>query len=215
MPLRRGSSNAVVYANIRELMHSGKYSQKQAVAIALKKAGRSYYSNPMKRSTQQLLWYGGGAVVFGALAYVLYKANSTSSSSGSGSSSGSPPPSNNPPSSGGINSGGPGGILVGTPLAITRADAGTILQAHVNQQVNMQVATASGNTWAVSSSAPGVVNVGPSNPGGEQILPLRSGTTLSEGEGTTEAAGSATLQFVARNSSNLAVDWWSVTVNVS
>jgi hypothetical protein len=39
-PLKRGSSNKTVSANIRKLMHEG-YPQKQSVAIALKKAGRS------------------------------------------------------------------------------------------------------------------------------------------------------------------------------
>jgi len=40
MPLRKGKSNAVVSSNIRELMHSGR-PQKQAVAIAMKKAGKA------------------------------------------------------------------------------------------------------------------------------------------------------------------------------
>jgi hypothetical protein len=40
MPLHKGSSNAVVSANIKELMASGR-PQKQAVAIAMKEAGKS------------------------------------------------------------------------------------------------------------------------------------------------------------------------------
>jgi len=44
-PLRRGSSQKIVSSNIRELMHSGR-PQKQAVAIALKKAGMSRKNNP-------------------------------------------------------------------------------------------------------------------------------------------------------------------------
>jgi hypothetical protein len=40
MPLKSGSSREVISDNIRELMRSG-YPQKQAVAIALKKAGKS------------------------------------------------------------------------------------------------------------------------------------------------------------------------------
>ena len=40
MPLKKGRSKKVVSENVKELMHSGR-PQKQAVAIALKKAGRS------------------------------------------------------------------------------------------------------------------------------------------------------------------------------
>jgi len=40
MPLKRGSSKAIISANIRELIHSG-HSQKQAIAIAMKTAGKS------------------------------------------------------------------------------------------------------------------------------------------------------------------------------
>lgn len=39
MPLMKGSSDEAVSANIRELMHSGR-PQKQAIAIAMKEAGR-------------------------------------------------------------------------------------------------------------------------------------------------------------------------------
>lgn len=41
MPLRKGKSKNVIAQNIRELMHTGKYPQKQAVAIAFSKAGKS------------------------------------------------------------------------------------------------------------------------------------------------------------------------------
>jgi len=40
MPLRKGKSKAVIAANIRELRHSGR-PQKQAIAIAMRTAGKS------------------------------------------------------------------------------------------------------------------------------------------------------------------------------
>lgn len=40
MPLRRGKSKKTVSSNIRKLRHEG-YSQKQSVAVAMSKAGKS------------------------------------------------------------------------------------------------------------------------------------------------------------------------------
>jgi hypothetical protein len=41
MPLKAGRSNSVVSANIKELIATGKYPQRQAVAIAMSNAGRA------------------------------------------------------------------------------------------------------------------------------------------------------------------------------
>ena len=40
MPLRKGSSKKVISGNIREMMHAG-HPQKQAIAAAMHKAGKS------------------------------------------------------------------------------------------------------------------------------------------------------------------------------
>ena len=49
MPLQSGSSKKVISGNIAELMHTGKYPQKQAIAIAFSKAGRSKKKIGVKR----------------------------------------------------------------------------------------------------------------------------------------------------------------------
>ncbi len=40
MPLKKGRSKKVISSNIRELIHSGR-SQRQAIAIAMRKAGQT------------------------------------------------------------------------------------------------------------------------------------------------------------------------------
>jgi hypothetical protein len=69
MPLRRGSSNQVISDNIRTLRHDG-YKQKQAIAIAYRKAGRSR-SNPIFGSDLPLLAGCVLAVAFGG--YLVYE----------------------------------------------------------------------------------------------------------------------------------------------
>ena len=41
MPLKKGTDNSTVSANVKELITTGKYSQAQAVAIAMRQAGRA------------------------------------------------------------------------------------------------------------------------------------------------------------------------------
>lgn len=48
MPLKSGKSQKVISANIRELMHSGR-PQKQAIAIAMDKAGGKKKSHRLPR----------------------------------------------------------------------------------------------------------------------------------------------------------------------
>ena len=40
-PLEKGSSKAVFGRNIKEMMASGKHTQKQAIAAAMRQAGKS------------------------------------------------------------------------------------------------------------------------------------------------------------------------------
>lgn len=51
MPPKKGSSKKVVSENIRELMSTGKYKQKQAVAIALDNARKS--GEKVKKKTKK------------------------------------------------------------------------------------------------------------------------------------------------------------------
>ena len=50
MPLRKGSSKSIISANIRELVRSG-LSQKQAVTIAMNKAGKKKMSKAEARKS--------------------------------------------------------------------------------------------------------------------------------------------------------------------
>jgi hypothetical protein len=52
MPLVQGKSDKAVSANISELMHSGR-PQKQAIAIAMSKAGRSRKKIGIKKKPPQ------------------------------------------------------------------------------------------------------------------------------------------------------------------
>jgi hypothetical protein len=53
MPLEKGSSQAVISRNIAEMMRSGKYKRKQAIAAALHNAGKSNKDGDTTEATEE------------------------------------------------------------------------------------------------------------------------------------------------------------------
>ena len=75
MPLKRGSSDKTISSNIRTLRHEG-YPQRQAIAIAYRKAGRSR-KNPVDPGDAALYIVGGliAVGILGVVAYQFYSAS--------------------------------------------------------------------------------------------------------------------------------------------
>lgn len=52
MPLKKGKSKSVISENIREMMHAG-HPQKQAIAAAMRQAGKSRKKHKMPRKDKR------------------------------------------------------------------------------------------------------------------------------------------------------------------
>lgn len=87
MPLKRGSSDKTISGNIHTLRHEG-YPQKQAIAIAYRKAGRSR-SNPLDSEDYLRIAVGIGLVV--GLGVMLWNKSQDDAIAAAGTASAAPP----------------------------------------------------------------------------------------------------------------------------
>lgn len=78
MPLQRGKSRAAIGHNIALLRREGR-PEKQAVAIALRKAGKARKRNSAGWTQSPILWVGGGAVI-ALIGYRIWASSKTPAS---------------------------------------------------------------------------------------------------------------------------------------